>query len=167
MPDKTPIMEIVEKLDNPDNLLSDEERNKIKSLTGDVGSAVKTSLISLMMGQFTKIAAYDNAVNKILKTLTERIEMMEPEELITFLGVLTKTSASESKTVLELFKKQGDDFKAIVDQLQKISITKEKVINEEGEEVSEELKPIINLSQNKKDKVLRLMERLGKSDEEQ
>lgn len=166
MSSKTPIMEIVEKLDNPDNLLSDEEKNKIKNLTGDVGSAVKTSLISLMMGQFTKIAAYDNAVNKVLKTLTERIEMMEPDELITFLGVLTKTSASESKTVLELFKKQGDDFKSIVEQLQKISITKEKVINEKGEEVSEELKPIINLSQSKKDKVLRLMERLSKSEDE-
>ena len=161
----SPIMEVVGKIKDPENTLSTEEKNKVKNLTGDVGNAVKASLIQLLMGQFSKIDKYDAAIKTVMTELGRKIPLMDSDELVALLSVLTKTSTNESKNVMEVFKKQGDDFKTLISELQKMSKDGDVINAEDIDENSIRAKPIIDLSPEKKDKVLRLVQKLSKKNE--
>jgi len=151
----TPIVEIVEKLRNPESELTPAERNAVRNLTGNVDSAVKTSLVQLLMGRFNKVAAYDDAINKVLAKLMEKLQIMDPDELVAMLTTLAKVSASESKNVLELFKKSGDNIEDVIKSLRKESV--KKTIDTDPRDD----KNIIDMSPEKTDKILRLIDKLG------
>ena len=158
---KSPIIEVIEKIKDPNNILSEEDKDRVKKLTGDVGSAVKTSLIDLMLGQFSKVAIYDGAIQQIMKKLITKMDIMDPEELIQFLGVLAKTSTTESKNVMDMFRKQGDDFKALIEQIEHNNQKSIVVETKDESNVDGTTKTIINMSPDKKSKLLRLINKVS------
>jgi len=150
----TPFEDIMQRLENPENNLTEEQKNNLKSVTNDVGSVVKSSLISLLLGQFNKVATYESAAQSIIQQLSERAVAMETDELISFLSVLAKANAMETKTIMDMFKKNENDVGKIVKEIQKIS----------KPELSE--KPVIDitssstvLSAEKQERILRFLEK--------
>ena len=158
---KLPIVDIVNKLKDPLNSLTEEEKNQIKMITGDVGSAVKASLIQLLMGQFSKVDTYNAAIDQVMKSLLAKIPLMETDELIASLSVLTKTSTTAAKGVMDVFQKQGNNMKELVEDLQKLAKKGRIVDAEDLEDEPKKPKSIINLPPEKKDKLIRLMHKLS------
>lgn len=149
--------EIMDKLENPENHIDPEQKKLMRSLGGNVENAVKASLISLLMNQFSKITTYEKAISGALTTLTQRTKMMDTQELITFLGVLTKASSVEVKTVMDMFKKSDNDVKQFMKEVQKL-IKERPTVDED--EVKTIVKPKVKLSMDKKEKALRVMKML-------
>jgi hypothetical protein len=154
----------MEKLQNPGNNLTPEERKRVRELTANTENTLKASLVNLLMGQFSKIAVYDTAIQTAIQMLTERARTMSDEDLIAFCGALAKVNASESKNVLDLFKKHDSDLKTFLKELQKVN--QQKPIYEEGDvdEVLATTKDgratIARLSPEKKEKFLKLFGKL-------
>jgi len=152
-----PFQEIVEKLQDPDNMLSTQQRDQVRNLTGSVDNFVKASLINLLMGQFTKISAYESAIQQIVQELSRKAPSMDTDELIAFLTTLAKVNASETKTTLDLFKKNDNDVKQFIKEIQKI--TKERPAGRDDTEdiIDDSTVESIELTPEKKEKAMRLL----------
>lgn len=162
-----PILEIVNKLNDPTNSLTDEEKNQVRLLTGNVSSAVKTSLIQLLMGQFSQVNRYNEAINNIMKSLNTKMVGMETDELIALLSVLTKTSEKSAKSVMEMFKKQGDDVKGLIEGLEKMAKKGSIVDGDDLDSPKIRERKILPLSDEKKDKLLRVVKKFTEAQKEQ
>lgn len=154
-----PFEELVEKL-NPDHALTVPERNQVRNMGSNVNNVVKSSLINLLMGQFSKISAYEAAIGNIITKLAEKTNEMDTDELISLLHVLTKVNASETKNVMDLFKKNDSDVQNIIKELQKLAKEKPSM-REDTEDIIEqtEVKQSV-LSPQKQEKLIRLFDGL-------
>jgi hypothetical protein len=150
------IDEVIGMLNDPANMLKAEEKKGIRELTSDTESALKSSLVHLLMDGVNKSKLYDDASRQITSVLMQRASIMAPDELIEMLKVISKISTAEAKGVMDMFKKQDDSFKKMI-----------KDINEDKGEaaLTENAKgsPLLGLSPDKADKVLRLMDKLNES----
>jgi len=158
--DKTAAQELIDKFSQPGMNLSTDQRNKAKLVGAE--NSVRQSLVELILGQFNKVAAYDVTISKIMSILTEKAQLMETNELLGMLAVLSKASGNDSKTILEMFKRPDSDLKRYVSELQKIVGEKENIVD--AEVVKEEV--TINLSPEKQERVLRLLEKMQAKDRE-
>lgn len=155
--------DILGKLNNPQNSLTVEDRKKIKQTTGNIENNIKTSLVNLLMGQFSKVAVYDTAIGSVIEKLSQRAQHMDTEELIAFLSVLTKVNASETKNVLDLFKKNDTDVKQFIQEIQKISKT--SAVLQEEEDMKDSVK--ISLTPEKKERILQLMDKMTEKEKKE
>ena len=162
---KSPMEDIIEKLKNPDNMLTEAQRNNIKNLTGNVENVVKASLINLLMGQFTKITAYESAIGEIVKRLADVSKQMDTDELISLLSVLTKATAVESKSVLDLFKKNDNNVGRLLKEVQKITKITPSMRDDSDEIINNEEANMNKLSLEKKEKLLQMLENMKENKE--
>jgi len=153
-----PMMNITSELTNPGNYLTTDEKDKIKSLS-NIENSVKVGLVNLFMDQFGKVKSYDIAIDKLVTTLMDKVPFLEPDELTNLLSVLTKTRSIEAKSILDAFKKQGDDIKVIIKEVSKEK--KGKGASEEEEEDARSKNPIMNMSPEKRDKLLRVLNKIS------
>ena len=153
-----PMVDITSQLSAPENHLTIDERNNIKSLS-NIENTVKVGLVNLFMEQFGKVKNYDMAIDKIVANLMDKIPMLEPDELTNLLSVLTKTRQTEAKNILDAFKKQGDDIKIIIREVQKEK--KGKGQEEVEEEEARANNPLMSMSPEKRDKLLRVLNKMS------
>lgn len=158
MEEKNPIMQIVDSLQSPHNNLSEDNKKKHREITLNADNAIKTSLVNLFIERFNKIALYDKAIQDILDEVTLRASSMEHTDLVALLGVLTRTSASESKNVMDMFKKNGNDFGTLAKELNKLNSNLSESSKKKEEEDSS--KSEVSLSQEELDRVLRFIEKV-------
>jgi hypothetical protein len=151
-------MQIVDSLQSPHNNLSEDNKKKHREITLNADNAIKTSLVNLFIERFNKIALYDKAIQDILDEVTLRASSMEHTDLVALLGVLTRTSASESKNVMDMFKKNGNDFGTLAKELNKLNSNLSESSKKKEEEDSS--KSEVSLSQEELDRVLRFIEKV-------
>ena len=154
----SPIMNIVDMIEDPGNSLTLEQKTTVRELTGDVSNTIKVSLINLLMDRFNRVATYDGAIQQVLTLVLAKASILEPDELLSLLAVLTKTSAVEAKSLMDVFKKNGDDVGEILKEIQKLN--KGSKDSKPGERDVDNTQAIIELSPEKADKVARLLEKL-------
>jgi len=159
LPQPSPIMEITTQLQNPENVLTASDKENLKFLANSE-NAVKISLVNLFMDQFKTVKNYDETINKLVDHLGNKMTALEPYELINLLGVLSKSRSTEAKNIMDIFKKQGDDIKIIFKETQKISRNKMNQDNSEEETETKEDNPLMNMSPEKRDKLLRVINKL-------
>jgi 3-methyladenine DNA glycosylase AlkC len=160
LPDSdTAFSDIMGKLNNPENQLSVSDRMTVRNIAGDVESAVKSSLVELMMGQFSKISAYDAVAGAVMKQLVDRAPLMDTEELLNFLNIVSSTSSKEAKAILDQFKKAENDIRIIFkEQSQKVvdeQKMEQQILNVEGKEVKKN-----TFSGEQKEKMLKLIRKV-------
>jgi hypothetical protein len=156
--------ELLEMFKDPNNQLTPDQKMSIKNISGNVENAVKASIINLLMGQFSKISVYDAAIGQVIQILATRAAGMDTEELISFLGVLSKVNASESKTVLELFKKQDNDFGKLMKELQKLTKSNPSSDDDMDSFLNKREEKVIELSPEKREKVLKYLNDVTRTD---
>jgi hypothetical protein len=145
------------KLDN--SVITPDERSNVRKRDRNVENTVKESLVQLIIGGFNKVSAYDSVISEIVKQLSQRALQMDTNELLGFLAVLSKASSADSKTMLEMFRRSDSDLKRYISELQKIVGVDDNIVDATINQPKED--PVqIDLSPEKKEKVLRLLERM-------
>jgi hypothetical protein len=156
----SPIEELINRVNDPDNVLSSTEKSGIRGLTHSVDNVVKASLINLLMGRFSNISLYDKASNEVLKMLTSRADTMDNNELLNFLNILTRTNSLEAKNLMDVFKKDNTDMKTLLKEMEKIT-KNSTTINITAEKVEAK----VELSPDKKERVIKMFQKLSRKDE--
>jgi len=150
-------VEIMGKLENSN--ITPAERSNARKVDRNVENSVKESLVQLILGGFNKVAAYDTVISEIVRQLSQRALQMDTNELLGFLAVLSKASSADSKTMLEMFRRSDSDLKRYISELQKIVGVEDSIVEATMNSPNEDLVQI-DLSPEKKEKVLRLLERM-------
>jgi hypothetical protein len=156
--DTNPVTSLDNMVNDPRNKVSEEEANIRKGLTSST-SVVKTSLIQLLMSDFNKVSQLDDLSSAVVSKLIGEVDNLDPDTLIELLRRVNDASSAKTKSIYELFQKQGNDVERILEELRKLD-------NKSYASPTTNTDNSTSLTEEKREKVLTIMANMSKNAED-
>lgn len=157
MSDNNPLKNIDDKINDPLSKTSEGEV-ALRSTLDNSSSAVKSSLIQLLMSDFNKVERLDELTQKVLGKIGDDLDSLDPDSLIDLLDKLNSASATKTKSIYELFRTQGSDVERILEELKKLSGVERPAPKAENNDSK--------LNDEKREKVLTVIANMSKNAED-